>query len=85
MASQTENENDFVDVATYSSEMTKDKVVFKLSKSIKAKRIKFVFEEAYQDWASIGDIRVYKQDTTADQMKNLFTNGLMNEVSEAFN
>lgn len=53
--------------------------------STKAKRIKFVFEEAYQDWASIGDIRVYKQDTTADQMKNLFTNGLMNEVSEAFN
>ncbi len=53
--------------------------------STKAKRIKFVFEEAYQDWSSIGDIRVYKEDATADQMKNLFTNGLMNEVSEAFN
>ena len=53
--------------------------------STKAKRIKFVFEEAHQDWSSIGDIRVYKEDATADQMKNLFTNGLMNEVSEAFN
>lgn len=53
--------------------------------STKAKRIKFVFEEAYQDRPSIGDIRVYKEDAIATQMKNLFTNGLMNEVSEAFN
>ncbi len=51
----------------------------------KARRIKFVFEEAYQDRPSIGDIRVYKEDMVANQMKNLFTNGLMNEVSEAYN
>ena len=44
--------------------------------STKAKRIKFVFEEAYQDRPSIGDIRVYKEDTVLNQMKNLFTDGL---------
>lgn len=51
----------------------------------KAKRIKFVFEEAYQSMASIGDIRVYKEDTVLNQMKNLFTNGLMDTVSEEYN
>lgn len=53
--------------------------------STKAKRIKFVFEEAYQDRPSIGDIRVYKEDTVLNQMKNLFTDGLMDTVSEAYN
>lgn len=53
--------------------------------STKAKRIKFVFEEAYQNMASIGDIRVYREDTVSDQMKNLFTDGLMNNLSEAYN
>lgn len=51
----------------------------------KAKRIKFVFEEAYQSMASIGDIRVYKEDVVLNQIKNLFTNGLMDTVSEEYN
>lgn len=51
----------------------------------KAKRIKFVFEEAYQNMASIGDIRVYKEDAVLNQMNNLFTNNLMDTVSEAYN
>lgn len=53
--------------------------------STKAKRIKFVFEEAYQDMASIGDIRVYKEDAVSEQMKKLFTDGLMNNLSESYN
>ena len=64
--------------------VTNDMLEIQFDKT-KAKRIKFVFEEAYQDRPSIGDIRVYKEDTVSNQMKSLFTNGLMNEVSEAYN
>ena len=51
----------------------------------KAKRVKFVFDKAKEDWASISDIRVYKEDSVANKMKSLFTNGLMDTVSEEFN
>ena len=51
----------------------------------KAKRVKFVFDKAKDDWASISDIRVYKEDSVANKMKKLFTNGLMDTVSEEFN
>ena len=50
----------------------------------KAKRVKFVFDKAKDDWASISDIRVYKEDSVANKMKNLFANGLMDTVSEEF-
>ncbi|RDY26734.1 DUF5011 domain-containing protein [Romboutsia weinsteinii] len=53
--------------------------------NIKAKRVKFVFDEANQDWASIGDIRVYKEDKVSEKMETLFTNTGMSEVSEEFN
>ena len=51
----------------------------------KAKRVKFVFDKARENWASISDIRVYKEDSVSNKMKNLFTNGLMDTVSEEFN
>lgn len=51
----------------------------------KAKRVKFVFDKAKEDWASISDIRVYKEDSVANKMKSLFTNGLKDTVSEEFN
>ena len=51
----------------------------------KVRRLKFVFDNAHADWASIGDFRLYKEDKVQDKMETLFTNGLMNEVSEAFN
>lgn len=51
----------------------------------KAKRVKFVFDKARENWASISDIRLYKVDTVANKMKRLFTNGLIDTVSEEFN
>ena len=51
----------------------------------KAKRVKFVFDKARENWASISDIRLYKEDAVANKMKKLFTNGLMDTVSEEFN
>ncbi|MBO3444968.1 NPCBM/NEW2 domain-containing protein [Clostridium sp. CCUG 7971] len=51
----------------------------------KVKRLKFVFDNVQDSWASIGDLRLYKEDKVYDKMKSLFTNGLMNEVAENFN
>ena len=51
----------------------------------KAKRVKFVFDKANQDWASIGDLRLYKQDETSEKMNRLFSNLVMDTVSEEFN
>ena len=38
----------------------------------KAKRVKFVFDKARENWASISDIRLYKEDAVANKMKKLF-------------
>ena len=51
----------------------------------KAKRVKFVFDKANQDWASIADIRLYKQDEISEKMDRLFINVAMDTVSEEFN
>ena len=51
----------------------------------KAKRVKFVFDKAHEGWASISDIRLYKEDLVSKKMKTLFTNGLMDTVSDEFN
>lgn len=51
----------------------------------KAKRVKFVFDKARENWASISDIRLYKEDLVSKKMKTLFTNGLMDTVSNEFN
>uniref|UniRef100_UPI00266F1C80 NPCBM/NEW2 domain-containing protein n=1 Tax=Clostridium saudiense TaxID=1414720 RepID=UPI00266F1C80 len=51
----------------------------------KAKRVKFVFDKAHENWASISDIRLYKEDLVSKKMKTLFTNGLMDTVSNEFN
>lgn len=51
----------------------------------KAKRVKFVFDKAKEDWASISDIRLYREDSVLNKMKKIFTNGLMDTVSEEFN
>lgn len=53
--------------------------------AIKAKRVKFVFDKASENWASISDIRLYKDDLVSKKIKGLFTNGLMDTVSEEFN
>ena len=48
-----------------------------------ARRVKFKFIEANQNWASIGEMSFYKTDELSDKIKNeLFTDDNKNEVSE---
>ena len=51
-----------------------------------ARRVKFKFIEANQNWASIGEMSFYKTDELSDKIKNeLFTDDNKNEVSEQYN
>lgn len=51
----------------------------------KFKRVKFKFINSDQNWATLSQLAFYKQDIVSDKIANLFTNGLMNELSEEFN
>ncbi|MGG7177353.1 NPCBM/NEW2 domain-containing protein [Clostridium paraputrificum] len=52
---------------------------------IKFKRVKFRFKNSDQNWATLSEIAFYKQDIVRDKVDDLFTNKLMNELSEEFN
>ncbi|MGG7142120.1 NPCBM/NEW2 domain-containing protein [Clostridium nigeriense] len=77
--------NDFVlaGKGEYNGNIT-DVVEFKIAKT-KARRVKFKFIEADQNWASIGEISFYKTDELADKVGNLFTDNTKTEVSDSYN
>lgn len=45
------------------------------------KKIKFVFKEANQNWASASEFWFYKEDAILEQMNEMFTNESKNELS----
>lgn len=49
------------------------------------KRLKFVFTKANQDWASASVLAFYKEDAVSDKIENLFTDGTMSKVVDAYN
>ena len=62
-----------------------DTIEFNIPKTT-ARRVKFKFIEANQDWASIGEMSFYKEDIVADKINNdLFTDESKTEVSEGYN
>ncbi|MGG7059302.1 NPCBM/NEW2 domain-containing protein [Clostridium tertium] len=61
-----------------------DVVEFKIAKT-NARRVKFKFIEANQNWASIGEMSFYKTDELADKIDNLFTDSTKTEVSDSYN
>lgn len=48
------------------------------------KRLKFVFDEAQNYWASASEFMFYKQDLVSEKVADLFTNGLMNELKPEY-
>lgn len=65
------------------SKATGGMVEFKFD-TVRAKRVKFKFVEAHNEWASAAEFWFYKEDKTLDKMERLFTNANMNEVSKEF-
>lgn len=50
-----------------------------------AKRVKFVFKKSDQNWATLSELAFYKEDTLTNEVLNMFTDGLMNQLKEEYN
>lgn len=83
-SSITGNDEDFELVSTGAHSQTGDMMEFKFD-TITTKKVKFVFKEAHNDWASASEFWFYKEDKTIDKLNNLFTDSTMSKVSESFN
>ena len=66
-----------------STKVTGDMVEFKFD-TVEAKRVKFIFSDVHNGWASASEFWFYKEDETLDKMETLFTDNNMNEVSPDF-
>lgn len=83
-ASTTGNDDDFKLVSHGESKSTGNLMEFKFN-TVQAKKIKFVFKKANQDWASASEFWFYKEDNKLDKMSRLFTDNTMSKVSDEFN
>ena len=66
-----------------STKVTGEMVEFKFD-TVEAKKVKFIFSDAHNGWASASEFWFYKEDKTLDKMETLFTDNNMNEVSPDF-
>ena len=66
------------------NKVTGSMVEFKFD-TVKAKRIKFIFQKPNENWASGAEFWFYREDKVMDKMENLFTDDSMNRISEEFN
>lgn len=83
-SSLTGNDEDFKLVSTGEHSVTGNMMEFKFD-TITTKKVKFVFKEAHNNWASASEFWFYKEDKMMDKLNTLFTDSNMNEVSESFN
>ncbi|WP_122639476.1 NPCBM/NEW2 domain-containing protein [Romboutsia sp. Marseille-P6047] len=83
-ASTTGEDSDFELVSTGAHSSTGNMMEFKFD-TITAKKVKFVFKEANQGWASASEFYFYREDKSIDKLNSIFTNENMNEISEEFN
>lgn len=51
----------------------------------KAKRVKLVATNSDQNWATLSELAFFTEDTLANKVDNLFTDGTMSELTSAFN
>ena len=82
-SSITGDDKDFKLVSTGEHSQTGNMMEFKFD-TITTKKVKFVFKEAYNNWASASEFWFYKEDKTLDSMESLFKDSNKNEVSDEF-
>lgn len=82
-SSITGDDQDFKLVSTGEHSQTGNMMEFKFD-TITTKKVKFVFKEAYNNWASASEFWFYKEDKTLDSMESLFKDSDKNEVSDEF-
>ncbi|UEL47268.1 NPCBM/NEW2 domain-containing protein [Terrisporobacter hibernicus] len=83
-ASVSGDNEDFKLVSTGSSSTSRDMMELKFDK-ITAKKIKFVFKEANQNWASASEFWFYREDKLLNKLNNLFTDDNKNTLNSEFN
>ena len=81
--SKTLEGDTFEKVTSGSASRTNDSVSIKFNPT-EARRVKFVYTKAYENFAVAYEFGLYKQDIIIDKMANLFTDESMNTVSEEF-
>ncbi len=82
--SESGNDKDFVLAGSVTgSSVTGNMVEFRFD-TVKAKKVKFVFDKAHNEFASASEFWFYKEDTTLDKIGRLFTDNKMNKVSDEF-
>ncbi|MFJ7935552.1 NPCBM/NEW2 domain-containing protein [Sporosarcina sp. NPDC096371] len=82
-ASQTSTGDTYQLVSTGQHNMVAGLVEAKF-KPTTFKRVKFKFKKSNQNWATLSELAFYKEDVLAEQINDLFTNGLMNELKPEF-
>ncbi|WP_432352636.1 NPCBM/NEW2 domain-containing protein [Sporosarcina sp. A2] len=82
-ASQTSKGNTYQLIATGQHNMVAGLVEVKFAPT-EFKRIKFKFKKSNQNWATLSELAFYSEDPIEEQVHNLFTDGLMNELKPEF-
>lgn len=81
-ASTKESGDDFTLVKEDSATIASDALKIKFDKETNFKRLKFVFDEAHQNWVAASELKFYKPDVLADRADALFTDGTMSELTK---
>lgn len=82
-ASDSESGDDFELVAKGKAETISGLAQFQFPETT-CRRLKFVYDKAKNNWASAGEIQFFKADAVLEEADKVFTNGLMNELSEKY-
>lgn len=82
-ASDSETGNDFTLAAQGTASTTGGLARIKFP-AREFKRLKFVYDKAKGDWASAGEFQFFREDTVLEEVDGIFTDGLMNQLSENY-
>ncbi|MGN0349905.1 MAG: M64 family metallopeptidase [Roseburia sp.] len=92
--SQSDQGDDFVEVAAGSSAMSHDKVLFILEQPVQAKRIRFIFEQTYNGYgalnsgyggfATAAELMFLKPDPLFDVVSDLFEDGAIRQLKAKY-
>ncbi|MGL5380052.1 NPCBM/NEW2 domain-containing protein, partial [Clostridium sp.] len=83
-ASTTTTGDTFKKVANGSHNVTNDLIQIKF-KPTEFRRVKFVFTEANENWASASEFMLYKEDKIDEEVNRIFVDNTMSSVIEEFN
>ena len=83
-ASRTSQGDTYQLVATGTYDATSGFIEAKFNET-EFKRVKFVFKNSTQNWASLSEIMFYESDEVWNSVNELFTDGTMSVVSDKFN